>query len=193
MTGIPLFIAAPTRTCRVALRRFRYGDGDAGHRHDMTVIIDEDAPIGARLPDGTQQAWVTDERVPHDDPRWPAACECGGLFRPEDRWQVNEQEWHEGGGHRFTWGVGSWDGPAGAMIRTPWRDRENRPAAWTIFLPNGTTWNTDDRAAREGNQLGPYWEVTGEAPRITVSPSIDDRDPNRPWHGWIRDGRLIPA
>ena len=189
--GIPLFIAEPTGSCRLSLRRFRHREDGSGHFHDASVVIDEDAPVTPDNPDGTKPS--TDHRVPHDDPRWAACCDCGEPFTDDDVWQVNELDWYEGGGQRFTWGVGSWDGPPGAMIRATWRDYDDRPPGWVVFLPNGTYWSTNDRAAREGNTLGPYWDVTGTPPKITVSPSIDDRSPARPWHGWIRDGMLDPA
>jgi hypothetical protein len=59
---------------------------------------------------------------------------------------------------------------------------------WAIVLPNRTVWYSGIAAAD-----GSFWTVTGDAPNLTVHPSIDDRDPNRPWHGWIRDGELVPA
>jgi hypothetical protein len=59
---------------------------------------------------------------------------------------------------------------------------------WAIVLPNRTVWYSGI-AAEDGS----FWTVTGEAPNLTVHPSIDDRDPNRPWHGWIRNGELVPA
>lgn len=191
-SGIPLFIAAPTGRCRLALRRYRYDEDHDGHLHDATVFIGEDEPCGPRNPDGSRDQWVADERVGHDDPRWPAACACGEPFRAADRWQVNELDWHEGTGGRFAWGIGSWSGPPGAMIRAPWRDVDGRPPAWLVFLPNGTSWCTNDRAVIRdgGKRFGPYWDVTGEPPRITVAPSIDDRG-TQPWHGWIRDGQLV--
>lgn len=195
MTGIPLFIAEPTGTCRLSLRRFCYGEDASGHYHDACAAIDENAPVGERKPDGTRQQWTTDERISHGDPRWPVSCGCGYQFTDDDQRQVNEVDWYEGGGQRFAWGPGSWEGPPGAMIRAAWQDIEGRPPAWTVFLPNGTSWNTNDPSASggPGNKLGPCWEVTGEAPLITVSPSIDDQSPERPWHGWIRDGKLVPA
>jgi hypothetical protein len=188
--GISLFIAEPTGTCRLSLRRFRHAD-DGGHFHDASVVIDEDAQCVPRSAPGGKPS--ADDRIGHDDPRWPGACSCGEPFRDGDRWQVNEIDWYEGTGGRFAWGSGAWDGIPGAMIRAPWRDSEGRPPAWTVFLPNGAYWNTNDPSSGEGNKLGPLWEVTGNAPLITVSPSIDDRDPSRPWHGWIRNGILEPA
>ena len=159
MTGIPLFIADPTGTCRLSLRRFRYAC-----EHDASVVIDENAPSGARKPDGTQKQQAAAKRIPRDDPRWPASCRCGEPFLDEDEWQVNEVDWYEGSGGRFAWGSGSWNGIPGAMIRSQWADVEGRPPSWTVFLPNGTSWNTNDRSSGEGSKLGPYWEVTGEAP-----------------------------
>lgn len=193
MPGIPLFIAEPTGTCRLSLRRFRYRNEPDGHSHDVSVVIDEDAPT-SRGRDGWRT--VSNDRVPHDDPRWPALCSCGEQFQADDAWQCPEADWYEGGGHRFAWGIGSWDGPPGAMIRAPWRDDspDNGCPAYVVFLPNGSHWCTREASTMPGsNQLGPQWTVTGTPPNITVSPSIDDRSPSRPWHGWIRDGELIPA
>jgi len=65
-----------------------------------------------------------------------------------------------------------------------WREHE----CWAVILPNGEVWYSGIAAAD-----GSYWTVTGEAPKITVHPSIDDRDPRNPWHGWIRDGELVNA
>jgi hypothetical protein len=185
-----LFIAQPDGTCRLALRRYRHGDSGDSHRHDTTVFIDDNATELGRDHDGIRR--TPRDLVPHDDPRWPGTCGCGEPFTDLDEWQVIQQSWYEGGGHRFPWGIGAWDGPPGAMIRATWRDIEGRPPAWTVFLPNGTFWSTNDRASAGGNGIGDYWEVTGEAPAITVHPSIDDRG-SRPWHGWIRDGQFINA
>jgi Family of unknown function (DUF6527) len=194
--GTALWIAEATGTCRLALRRFRLRDEDGrlrdpgGHFHDAMVVIDENA-ASTRGEDGHRE--VRGDRVPHDDPRWPASCLCGEPFRDDDEWQCPELDWFEGSGGRFAWGIGSWDGIPGAMIRAKWRDIDGRPPAWVVFLPNGTTWCTSDRAAADGNAVGPYWEVTGTPPLITVSPSIDDRNPGRPWHGWIRSGEMTLA
>lgn len=76
----------------------------------------------------------------------------------------------------------------GAMWRDPEMDVDGLEC-WAIVLPNGTIWYTTERAGASGNR----WTVTGEPPNITVTPSIDDRDPNRPWHGWIRDGEFVTA
>jgi Family of unknown function (DUF6527) len=192
--GAALFIAEPTGTCRLSLRRFRYRDDwmSGGHTHDATVVIGEDEPVTPPAPDSTKP--VTDDRVPRNNPRWPSCCGCGEPFHDDDSWQVNELDWYEGAGQRFCWGIGSWDGPPGAMIRAPWRDDtpDNGCPAYVVFLPNGSHWCTRDQSSGPDRKLGPQWSVTGNPPLITVSPSIDDRS-SPPWHGWIRDGEMVAA
>jgi Family of unknown function (DUF6527) len=82
---------------------------------------------------------------------------------------------------------------SGALLRAGdmWREPDLDGAhgeCWAIVLPNRTVWYSTVSA-----EDGSYWTVAREAPDLTVHPSIDDRDPNRPWHGWIRGGYLEPA
>lgn len=74
----------------------------------------------------------------------------------------------------------------GLMWRMPDDDIDGRES-WFIVLPNNAGgWQTTDRSAIRGStEMGPRWEVTGEPPEISVSPSID-ASPH--WHGWIRNG-----
>jgi hypothetical protein len=58
---------------------------------------------------------------------------------------------------------------------------------WTVMLPNRTVWSTWYHAAGSGKR----WDVSGEAPNLTVSPSIWDQTPGDEWHGWIRNGELV--
>ena len=74
------------------------------------------------------------------------------------------------------------------MWRDPAWDDDDRER-WAIVLPNGTVWYTTDIASGTHER----WEITGEPPNITVTPSIDDRWPGNPWHGWIRNGELVDA
>jgi hypothetical protein len=187
--GAALFIAEPTGTCRLFLRRFRFSKEGDDHLHDASVCVDENALITPPNHDGTSP--VSAHRIPHNDLRWPTVCVCGESFRDDDEWQVNELDWYEGNGHRFVFGIGHWDGPPGAMWRTIWRDVDGRPPAYHVVLPNGTTWNTNDRASGDGSKFGDYWTITGMPPTITVNPSIDDRG-SRPWHGHITSGVFVP-
>lgn len=76
----------------------------------------------------------------------------------------------------------------GCMWRTPDADLPDRDA-WFIVLPNGAGgWTTTDHSSLrepDGHGKGPPWDVTGEAPNISVTPSIDA---SPEWHGWITNG-----
>lgn len=88
---------------------------------------------------------------------------------------------------------------------------------WWIVLPNTkqqgpgyvheVSWRTTDRASRPPHER---WTVTGQAPNLTVTPSIDvecwlypsgDAAQAAPppvrdgsyWHGFIRNGELVEA
>jgi hypothetical protein len=74
----------------------------------------------------------------------------------------------------------------GDCWRDDWPGRD--APGWRVVLPNGTTWHTQQPASD-----GTRWDVTGEAPGLTVSPSIFDHSPGREWHGWLRAGELVPA
>jgi hypothetical protein len=81
---------------------------------------------------------------------------------------------------------------AGCMWRDPEMDADGLEA-WAIVLPDGAgVWYTTERAS--GDHL--RWDVTGEPPNITVTPSIDahgSSDPGKTgWHGWIKNGELVP-
>ena len=65
-------------------------------------------------------------------------------------------------------------------------DVEGRGPCWVVRLPGGGyLWHTN-MAASDGT----YWTVTGDAPAITVKPSINVGP--EIWHGWITDGALDP-
>lgn len=97
----------------------------------------------------------------------------------------------------------------GMMWRYPDGDEGGREC-WWIVLPNTkplapgyaleVSWRTTDRASHAPHEM---WQVTGTAPALTVSPSIDaecwgerEGQPVREgsyWHGWIRNGELVDA
>jgi hypothetical protein len=76
------------------------------------------------------------------------------------------------------------DTPVGAVWRAPDQDAEGREA-WAVMLPNdaGVWWTT--ARATGTTQM---WDVSGEAPRFTVTPAI--LIPGL-WHGHITDGRFV--
>lgn len=73
----------------------------------------------------------------------------------------------------------------GDMWRAPeWDFAEDGVECWAIVMPHGSVFYTTDK------DRGELWNVTGEPPEITVTPSIND--PGR-WHGFITNGELVDA
>jgi uncharacterized protein DUF6527 len=187
MTGVPLRIAEPTGRYRRSLRRYLYSSEEA-------------CPAGGYCNASTDIGDVTDlERArasgddwPHDDSRWPQACEtCGQPFTEAAHWQRNDDRicrLPDGSEFVFKRSLGRC-APAGTMIRIPWYDEHagDRGESWLVALPDGGDWITT-----QGATGGGYWTVTGTPPDITVSPSIWHNAPDG-WHGWIRGGFLEPA
>lgn len=61
-----------------------------------------------------------------------------------------------------------------------------------VILPNGT--NFDLTKAGDVKEKV-HWDVSGEAPNITVNPSIlvDNNGLHEEWHGWLKEGILSEA
>ena len=81
----------------------------------------------------------------------------------------------------------------GDMWHEPESDMTGEPVVrecWAIVLPNGRIWRTTDPASDPPHSL---WDVSGDPPGITVSPSINDTDPRGGWHGFITNGELVGA
>lgn len=57
-----------------------------------------------------------------------------------------------------------------------------------VVLPNGRLWCLHSPTTR--GDIG--WQIWGELPEVTVSPSIDFQGANG-WHGFIRDGVMTEA
>jgi Family of unknown function (DUF6527) len=74
----------------------------------------------------------------------------------------------------------------GDMWRDPLWDESEREN-WSIVLPNGRVFHTTETAG------GQRWDVSGESPNLTITPSIDDHNPGgAPWHGTITNGVMEP-
>lgn len=93
--------------------------------------------------------------------------------------------------------------PIGAMWPAPWllgedwknrgtlspsyyRDRTDRPPLM-VELPCGAEFVVDGREFTGGDYYGEGWRVTGDAPKITLSPSVNI---GGGWHGFIVDGSI---
>lgn len=184
MPGIPLRIAEFTGRYLRTLRRYSASD-----LRDCPVTGYHNA--SADIGEITGPADAAGDNWPHDDPRWPRACQCGYVFAEADHWQRNDRRVYRlpDGAEFALWGSFGKIAPPGTMIRATWYDEyAQRPGeSWLISLPDGGEWITTQQASGGG-----YWEVTGTVPRITVSPSIFHNAPHG-WHGWIRDGELVGA
>ena len=187
MSGIPLRIAEIQAGRYVRqLRRYRRGDSNDCPVHGYHDAI-------AQIGEVSEAADAIGDNWPHDDPRWPQACDCGYRFVQEDRWQRNDcRIVRLPDGAEFTWwGSFGRTVPPGTMVRADWYDEyAHHPQgveSWLIALPDGGEWITSSKASGGG-----YWTVTGTPPNITASPSIFHNAP-KGWHGFVRNGELVPA
>lgn len=79
------------------------------------------------------------------------------------------------------------DLPTGAM----WRCTCHEEQGWLIVLPHRNPdrkWNRLWCTLQQASD-GQLWQVTGEAPKLTVTPSIDCVEAGG-WHGHITNGEL---
>lgn len=190
--GIALFIAEPTGVWR---RRLRIYARDAtpcpartdGSYHEAVVPI-EDTTVDPTASDGYVHIKADAGGIAADDPRWPTSCACGYVFTDEDVRQ-NRQVWHDDvfrapDGSEFT----DRDPPVGAMWRARWIPDRDGIESYIVQLPDGFSWITTQQSMK-----GECWNVTGTAPKITVTPSIFCRPNADPpgWHGFITDGVIV--
>lgn len=184
-----LFIAEPTGFVRLELRRFCSPRTNAWNvcqdlgYHNATALI---ATIPATRCVRDDNGLLLDPACPEiDDPRWPEKCAgCDYLFKPDDPYQQNDrEEYRAPDGTLFTvHDIVHGKAPVGAMVRAPWMDRPEQEG-WLVAIPGGSWITTQPSMSGQG------WVVTGNPPRITVSPSIHHHPPDG-WHGWIREGRI---
>jgi hypothetical protein len=210
--AVTCFMLEPAGWVQVGLRRFVRDDaacpreGGKWSYHGALLVLG-DAPIAwsAEQPD-RRAHWFKDpeggygtprfEYPGRDDPRWPARCECGHEFAPDDP----RQEWSGLLYRRFDNDelVTLRDAPPGAMWDAPWYPWKG-PDGLSLMVkcPNGDEWCIDSRASNctmpedTGHRC---WIRHGEPPRITVDKagltcnagagSIQAGD----YRGFLRDG-----
>lgn len=122
------------------------------------------------------------------DPRWPTHCVCGYEFQQEDHWQVHHEI-------VFTDGSSQWNMrqlPIGAMFEVKWAFSD-----WVgpdgkhlaVILPPGRNNLLDIWQIDGPSRSGGRWTRTGQAPNLTVQPSIlTDK-----YHGFLQDGQLTDS
>lgn len=202
MSEVPCYWAEPTGEGRWGLRRFAWGAASQKEgneptelcpegQHDAQAVLPAVLPV-ARTPEGYVDA-LDGDAVPHDDPRWPSACErCGRPFPDTDEWQVNVLEFWA---RPDTGEVVSEDGvralPAGAMFDAWWwphRFRHPDGVSLCVQLPDGHGWLVDGPPS--GSAPEAHWERTGDPravpPTVSATPSI--LTPG--YHGFLTGGVL---
>jgi len=172
------------------------------HRAEIQV------PVGFGLSnvftgaDDTLYVQLSDKRV-------QLCCDgCGMAFKADesDAWSSHPTRWYRnprtGKEGSNAYQVGS----PGAIYSADWLDDEEhmsdllsdyyrqqwrgRRKPLTVVLPDNTHWVVDQKSTIRGqpNQWGPGWTITGDAPYLTASPSIDTNT----YHGFLQSGVLTP-
>lgn len=186
MPGWKLFMTRPSGFCQRSLRRYSVNTESChlNGYHNAEAVIVPQFLAGPALEEG-----IFPDPQTKTDPRWPKACRCGYSFHPEDHWQVNVDRLYSGALDERLYRLREL--PPGAVWRATWmEDIKNNPYAspkgevWAVQLPCMTEWLVYSKPTNGGG-----WDIQGELPMITVSPSIllVGHD-YKGYHGYIREG-----
>ncbi len=204
------FLIEPTDRVRISLRRFsrdntpdccpRYA-GRYSYHTTMVFLREEEARRNAQgyLCNGVGPT------LPHDDARWPRACDCGYIFTEDDTYQHFDELLYR----RVDTGelVTLRDVPAGAMWEAPWLDQFHRPQGrhnLVVKLPDGSDWAVDGPANNctwpggDAKQEQHHcWTRRGEPPDVDVGKNHGPTCAagagsiaTARWHGFLRNGWL---
>lgn len=127
---------------------------------------------------------------PHDDPRWPTKCShCDYVFKPEDPWQhVRTMLYRRADGVDRDSLFLLEDAPWGSIYDSYWYPdswKGDDKRCWTVVTPGGE-WPIDVPTGS-----GHRWKRAGEAPFLTVTPSIHFTVHG--FHAFLTGGKLIPT
>lgn len=185
----PTFWLEPTEEIAVGLRRYARADGTdgwdcAGGYHQALAYTGRQPARYADTDLGNRRRHLALlDPVPHDDPRWPAACAkgCGYRFTEDDAWQ----EWQELLYRRTDTGelrVLHTSAPApfapsaepGACWDAWWMSDHRRgpdSVALMVRLPNGRDWCVDSQASNCTRKGEPHqcWVRHGDPRDCKVS------------------------
>lgn len=199
-TGIQCFWLEETMRARRSLRR--YGSGDncplpRGYHNAHTIIDEVDFTIRPLRDSGYLTSDYAGaekpELFPDEDPRWPTHCACGARFEPGDRRQVFMDTLYRRIDNADVFALS--EAEPGALWDAWWYGKSgfdanpNRPDSLHVMCRTpGGDWYVDGRSSQ-----GRFWTRSGDPrekpPTITASPSIIAQS----YHGWLRNGMLVPA
>jgi hypothetical protein len=208
--SVKCFFLEETNDAQCALRRYHSSevkcDPGVTRPHNGTGYHNAMTPYAVKpiIIDPIFGSWtVEQEKVPHDDPRWPTHCACGYQFTDDDAWQFFSDRLYR----RTDTGevLSLRDAPPGAMWYASWM--EDTPAlcgpdghALMVRLPDGHDWHVDAESSnctRKGDLSHKCWVRHGTVPNITVDKNGETcragagsiLTPN--WHGFLRNGLLV--
>lgn len=195
MADIKCFLLKPTGFAARSLRRYAGGStcpGPAGYHNAYAPL----GVVSTEVAKGSK-AWartVSGDRWPHDDIRWPKACECGYVFRERDEWQVFVENEY---GRQDTGEVMTLrSAPHGAMYLAEWMAghgssiyMKRRAGLPHLFVKTpGGEWDVDGPSSN-----GNGWSWEGDPPNVTARPSIGMSFEDGRWkyHAYLTAGVLI--
>lgn len=208
MPDVKCFLVEPTHLARAFLRCYISGSscpGEHGYHNAMVPIGDLDGLID---PEGFLHSPRASDYA--SDGRWPEQCDCGWPFGsgPTLAWieKAGRLDGIADDVEGRTWQVfvdRLWRNPesgvvgtltdhgAGAMFDAFWMGASYAGPDghhWSLILPPGRgnvdVWSMFGPASNGGG-----WEISGEAPMLTASPSIQSGS----YHGFLRNGVLVDA
>lgn len=185
-TVIDCFWLTPTNEFEESLRRYSFRpDGPDDCKSGTMSYHNVEIVIGKRTGTSTELGCGADD-FDHADSRWPSACLCGYVFKPEDHWQHNSTRLYTRSdtGELTT----TEKAPPGAIYHAFWLDdmepyckRAPDGKPLMVVTPEGP-WSVDGPASNS-----PGWTRTGTPPKLTVVSSILIGK----YHAHLVDGRLV--
>jgi len=205
MPDIRCFLLVPTTRVRRELCRYSAADKRdcplrGGWCHNALAPLDV-------IDEPDRRKCVCGDLWPHDDPRWPVACQCGYAFTPADHWQLfcSTLYRRSDNGEETTLS----DAPDGAMWYADWMTHNRDASDHRYFGPDGRClvcrvpkrhdWMIDGPASnctKPDDKAHKCWVRHGEPPLITVDKNGDTCNAGAgsiltpDWHGFLRNGVL---
>ncbi len=193
-----------TDTDRIWLRRYSNEDTCTGeYRYHNAMVFLRDAPIiySDREANGHHYhaSRPKSEMPDKTDPRWPAKCQCGYVFKDTDEYQLFNRVLYKRVDTNELFILR--DAPVGAMWESWWRTCDIGPdgKSYMVRCPDGHDWCIDSRASNcdmMDDNIHKCWVRHGTAPDFTVDKNGHTCHAGAgsiltpKWHGFLTNGYL---